>query len=124
MLCKLIYNVVCARTMGNFRNKSDVRLVGNETDYLKCTSKPSYISYKKYLIMIQLQYVKLKLHEHLTNQHILHLRKALMYEFRYDYIKDKSSSNSRLLFTDTDILMYGIITEDVYKIFAKDKDFR
>ena len=52
---------------------------------------------------------------------ILHLRKALMYEFHYDYIKDKSSSNSRLLFTDTDSLMYDIITEDVYKKFTKDE---
>ena len=44
-----------------------------------------------------------------------------MYEFHYDYINDKSSSNSRLLFTDTDSLMYDIITEDVYKNFTKDK---
>ena len=44
-----------------------------------------------------------------------------MYEFCYDYIKDKSSSNSRLLFTDTDSLMYDIITEDVYKKFTKDE---
>ena len=51
-LSKLIYNVVYAKTMENLRNKIDVRLVSNETDYLKWTSKPSYMSYKKYLTMI------------------------------------------------------------------------
>ena len=37
---------------------------------------------------------------------ILELSKLLMYEFRYDYIKNKYGNKSRLLFTYTDILMY------------------
>ena len=37
---------------------------------------------------------------------ILELSKLLMYEFRYDYIKNKHGNKSRLLFTYTDILMY------------------
>ena len=45
-----------------------------------------------------------------------------MYEFHYDYIKDKYGNNSRLLFTDTDSLMYEITTEDVYEHFSKDKE--
>ena len=45
-----------------------------------------------------------------------------MYEFHYDYIKDKYGNNSRLLFTDTDSLMYEITTEDVYEDFSKDKE--
>ena len=31
-----------------------------------------------------------------------------MYEFHYDYVKKKYGNNSRLLFTDTDSLMYEI----------------
>ena len=45
-----------------------------------------------------------------------------MYEFRYDYIKNKYDNNSKLLFTDTDSLMYGIKTEDFYEDFSKDKN--
>ena len=44
-------NAVYGKTMENLRKKTDVELVSNENDYLKWTSKPSYMS-KKYLIMI------------------------------------------------------------------------
>ena len=52
---------------------------------------------------------------------ILELREVLMYEFYYDYTKNKYGSNSRLLFTDTDSLIYEITTEDVYEDFSNDK---
>ena len=45
-----------------------------------------------------------------------------MYEFHYNYIKNRYVNDSRLLFTDTDNLMYEIKTEDVYKDFSKDKE--
>ena len=45
-----------------------------------------------------------------------------MYEFHYDYIKNKYGNNSRLLFTDTDSLMYESKTEDVYKEFSNNKN--
>ena len=45
---------------------------------------------------------------------ILELSKVVMYEFHYDYIKNKYGNNSTLLFTDTDNLMYEIKTENVY----------
>ena len=53
---------------------------------------------------------------------ILEFSKVLMYEFHYDYIKNKYGNNSRLLFTDTDSLMDEIKTEDVYKDFSNDKE--
>ena len=39
---------------------------------------------------------------------ILELIKVIMYEFHYDYIENKYGNNSRLLFLDTDSLMYEI----------------
>ena len=45
---------------------------------------------------------------------ILELSKVVMYEFHYDYIKNKYGNNSTLLFADTDNLMYEIKTENVY----------
>ena len=46
---------------------------------------------------------------------ILELSKVLTYKFYYDFIKNKYDNKSKLLFTDTDILMYEIQTEDVYE---------
>ena len=46
-----------------------------------------------------------------------------MYEFHYDYIKNKYGSKSRILFTNTDSLMYEEKkTEDVYEDFSSDKE--
>ena len=53
---------------------------------------------------------------------ILDLSKVLMYEFHYDCIKNKYDNNSRLLFTDTDSLMYEIKTENVFEDFSKDRE--
>ena len=42
---------------------------------------------------------------------ILELKKVLIYEFYYDYIKNKYGNKSSLSFIDTDSLMYEIKTE-------------
>ena len=44
-----------------------------------------------------------------------------MYEFHYDLLKNKYGNNSRLLFTDTDSLIYEIKPEDVYEDFSSEK---
>ena len=57
---------------------------------------------------------------------LLYLSKVLMYEFHYDYSKNKYGNKSRLLFTDGDSLIYEIKTEadfhaNVHADFSKDK---
>lgn len=44
-----------------------------------------------------------------------------MYDFQYNYIKQKYGNKAKLLFTDTDTLTYEIETEDVYRDFWNDK---
>ena len=57
---------------------------------------------------------------------ILDLSKVLMYEFYYDYVKNKYDKKSELLFTNTDSLKLNFNTEiktkDVYEDFSSDKD--
>ena len=112
--------------MENLRNRIDAQLVSNKKDYLKWTSKPSYMSHKLFdndLVATRESKVTLTLNKPAyIGMLILELRKVLMYEFHYNYIKNKYGNNSRLLFADTDSLIYEIKTEDVYECFSNDKE--
>ena len=52
---------------------------------------------------------------------ILDLSRTLMYYFNYDYIKHNNGDKAKLLFTNTNILVYGIETCDLYEDFYKNK---
>ena len=57
-------NDVYGKTMENVRYRIDIRLASNKKDYLKWTSKPSYISQKMFdnvLVAITQSKVTLKL---------------------------------------------------------------
>ena len=112
--------------MENVRNRIYVKLVKNKKEYLKCALKPTYRSHKIFdnnLVAILKCKLALKLNKPAyIGVFILELSKILMYEFHYDYIKNKYGNKSKLLFTDNDSLMYEIKTEDVYEHFSSDKE--
>ena len=116
-LYKLMNNAIYGKTMENLRNTIDANLVNNRKDYLKCTSKPCYMSHKIFdrnLVALHNSKLAFKLNKPANiEMRILELSKRLMYKFHYDYIKNKYDNKSNLLFTDTDSLMYKIKTEDV-----------
>ena len=123
---KLMNNSVFGKTMENIRKRVDVRLITDEKKFLKYVSKPTYVSSKIFnenLVAVH------KIKETLTLNRpayvgmcILDLSKTLMYDFHYNYIKQKYGSKAKLLFTDTDSLTYEIEAKDVYQDFFKDKD--
>ena len=123
---KLMNNSVFGKTMENIRKRVDVRLVTSKEKLLKLASKPTYVSSKIFnenLVAVH------KIKETLTLNRpayvgmcILDLSKTLMYDFHYNYIKNKYGDKAKLLFTDTDSLTYEIETKDVYKDFWNDKD--
>ncbi|KAL9965086.1 hypothetical protein ACROYT_G028833 [Oculina patagonica] len=123
---KLMNNSVYGKTMENLRKRVDVRLVTNKNKLLKLASKPTYVSSKIFnenLVAVH------KIKETLTlnrpsyvGMAILDLSKTLMYDFHYNYIKEKYANKAKLLFTDTDSLTYEIQAEDVYKDFFDDKE--
>ena len=104
-LHKFMNNAAYGKTMENLRNRINLKLVSNKKDYLKWTSKPSYMLHKIFdnnSVAICKNKVTLRLDiPAYIAMCVLGLSKVLMYKFHYDYIKNKYSNNSRLLFTDT-----------------------
>ena len=90
---------VYGKTMENLRNIIVLKLVSNKRDYLKWTSKPSYMLHKIFeneLVAILKNKVILTLNKlGYIGMCILELSKVLMYEFHYDYIKNKNGNNSQ-----------------------------
>ena len=125
-LWRLMNNAIYQKKMENLRNRFDVRFRNNDKYYLKWTSKPSYMSHKIFdnnLVTICKSKVTLMLNKPTyIGMCILEMSKVLMYKFHYDYIKSKYDNNSKLLFTDTNSIIYEYKTEKVYEDFSSDKE--
>ena len=111
-LYKLMNNFIFGKTMENIRNTIDIKLASSKKDYLKWTSKPRYISHKIFDNDL-VPKLKIKLALMLSKpacigMWILKLIERLMFEFHYDYIRNECDNNSRLLFKDSNSLMYEI----------------
>ena len=123
---KLMNNSIYGKTMENLRKRVDVKLITNEQKLLKVTSKPSYVSCKIFnenLVAVHKIKEQLFLNRpSYLGMCILDLSKTLMYDFHFNYIKNKYKNNAKLLFTDTDSLCYEIKTNDVYEDFFYNKD--
>ena len=82
------------------------------------------MSHRKYLVKNFLLFMKkpvLTLNKPIYAWfNILDLSKYFMYEIHYKYIKSKF--DAKLLFTDTESLVYEIEAEDVYEDFYQDKN--
>ena len=107
--------------MENLRNRIDVRLVSSKKRLFKMNIKTKlYITkiFDNDLVGIRKNKVTLTLIKPAyVGMCVLDLSKVLMYDFHYDCIKNKYGSNSRLLFTDFESLMYKIKTGDIYEDF-------
>ena len=121
---KLIINYVYGKTMENLRKRINVRLVNRAEDFLKYTSKPTYITPKffgqDYAAIHKIKPVLILnklIHVGFT---VLNVSKWKMYDFHYNFIK--KNFNAELLFTDTDSLTYEIKSKNVYEEFYKWKD--
>ena len=97
-------------------------MVNNAKDYVNCISKPSFVSQKifskNFVAIHEIKPVLTLSKPIYVGFGILDLSKILMYEFHYI----KSKFDAKLLFTDTDSLLYEIKTEDVYEDFYQNKN--
>ena len=121
---KLMNNSVFGKTMENIRKHRDIKLVNNIVDYLKQVMKPNFKSGNLLgtdLLSCEMGKVKVKMNKPVyLGQAILDLSKTIMYEFHYDFMMEKYNEvDLKLLYMDTDSLVYNIKTEDFYKDIAE-----
>ena len=125
---KLMNNSVFGKTMENIRNRVDIKLVNDKKQAEKLIAKPNFNHcniFSEDLVAIHMKKTKLVFNKPVyLGMCILDLSKTLMYDFHYNYIKQKYGDKAKLLFTDTDSLMYEIQTKDFYKDISEDVKHR
>ena len=114
---------VYRKTMENLRKRINVRLV-SKADFLKYTSKPTYITHKifgkDYAAIHEIKMVLILTKPIYVGFTVRNLSKWKMHDFHYNFIEN--NFNAELLFTDTDSLTYKIKSEIVFEEFFKWKD--
>ena len=110
--------------MENLRKRMNVKLINNAKDFLKYTSRPTYITHKifgkDYAAIHEIKPVLILNKPIYVGFTVLDLSKWKMYDFHYNFIK--KNFDAELLFTDTDSLTYEIKSKNVYEEFFKWKD--
>ena len=109
--------------MENLRKRINVKLINNSKDYARCVSKPNFFSQKifdKNFVAIHQMKSVLTLNKPIyVGFSIFELSKLLMYKFHYEYAKN--IFDAKLLFTNTDSLVYEIKGKDVYEVSYSDE---
>ena len=110
--------------MENLRKRINMRLVNNKKDFLKYTSRPTYITHKifdkDYDAIHEIKPVLILNKSIYIGIAVLDLNRWKMHDFHYNFIK--KNFDAELLFTDTDSLAYEIKSKDAYEEFFKRKD--
>ena len=90
---KLMINSVYGKTMENLRKRINVRFVNNKKDFLKYTSRPTYVTHKlinkNFAAIHEIKPVSILNKPIYVGFTVLDLSKWLMYDFHYNFIKKK-----------------------------------
>ena len=90
-ILKLMINSVYGKTMGNLRKRINVRLINNAKDFLKYTSRPTYITHsifgKDYTAVHEIKLVLIHNKPVYVGFTVVELSKWLMYDFHHNFLK-------------------------------------
>ena len=109
---KLMNNSLFGKSMENVRNYRDIELVTTNKQRNKLVSEPNFASSKRFsenLMAIEMNKTGIFMNKpNYLGQAVLDLSKTLMYEFMYDYLKQKYNEKVKLCYMDTDSFILHI----------------
>ena len=122
---KLMSNAVYGKTLENVRNRQNVHIVNDENKKRKLTSQLHFKSvthFNKNLAAVHMGKKEIELNKPVyCGATILDFSKFHMFDFHYNYAKPKWPK-LKVLYTDTDSLIYDIPTENIFQDISNDVD--
>ncbi|KYN30083.1 hypothetical protein ALC57_00460 [Trachymyrmex cornetzi] len=126
-LYKLMNNAVFGKTMENVHNHVDVKLLtkwdgryGAEAMIAKLNFHSRSV-FAENLIAVELRKLEVKFDKLIyVSMCILHISKVCLYEFQYEYISPMFQDKYKIMYTDTDSLIYRIECDDAYETMKRD----
>ncbi|XP_076301197.1 uncharacterized protein LOC143219181 [Lasioglossum baleicum] len=126
-LFKLMNNAVFGKTMENVRNHVNVKLLSRwdgRYGVEQLIARPNFHSctvFSEDFVAIQLNKLLLKFHKPIyIGMSVLDISKTHLYSFHYEYMYPNFQQNCKILYTDTDSLIYEIACDDVYETMKRD----
>ncbi|XP_029676950.1 uncharacterized protein LOC115243836 [Formica exsecta] len=128
-LYKLMNNAIFGKTMENMRNHSDVRLatrLDGRYGAEAMIAKPNFHSksvFAEDLVAVELGKLEIKFDKPVyVSMCILDVSKIRLYEFHYEYMLPLYRGKCKIMYTDTDSLIYRVECEDMYEDMKRDID--
>ncbi|KYN15671.1 hypothetical protein ALC57_12102 [Trachymyrmex cornetzi] len=126
-LYKLMNNAVFGKTMENVRNHVDVKLItkwDGQCGAEAMIAKPNFHSrsvFAENLIAVELRKLEVKFNKPIyVGMCILDISKVCLYEFHHEYMLPLFRDKCKIMYTDTDSLIYRVECEDVYVTMKHD----
>ena len=124
---KLINNANFGKTIENERKRVDVKLLskwdgkGGVESYIARPNFHSRSIFDENLIAVQMSRTQITIRKPIyVGLSILDISKTVVYRFHYEYMWKRFKDKGKVLYTDTDSLVYFIKDIDVYEVMKKD----